>query len=157
MRFIPTRAHGLLDYLMGMLLIAAPFLLNFDRGGAETWVPVVLGAGVLVYSVFTNYEFGAFKILSMPAHLMLDFLGGLFLAASPWIFGFADYVYLPHLILGIAEMGAALMTKKVPHHGAATNDRRHSRYEHAHLKKGRLPFFLCCYFMKLTTASRGPS
>jgi len=131
MRFIPTRVHGVLDYLMGILLIAAPFILGFDQGGAETWVPVVLGAGMLLYSLCTNYELGAFRLLSVPAHLMLDFLGGLFLAASPWIFGFADYVYLPHLILGIAEMGASLMTKRVPAHGAA-RDRRHGRYEHAH-------------------------
>ncbi len=47
MRFIPTRLHGVLDYLVGTLLIAAPWLLNFNRGGAETWVPVILGVGAL--------------------------------------------------------------------------------------------------------------
>lgn len=132
MRFIPTRVHAVLDYIMGLALIVAPFLLGFDRGGAETWVPVVLGAGMLVYSMCTNYEYGAFKILSVPAHLMLDLLGGLFLAGSPWIFGFAEYVYLPHLILGIAEIGAALMTERVPEKGAALNTRSRGRYEHAH-------------------------
>ena len=130
MRFIPTRVHAVLDYMMGMLLIVAPWLLNFAQNGAETWVPVFLGVGMLVYSMCTNYEFGAFKLLSVPAHLTIDFLGGLFLAASPWIFGFADYIFLPHLLLGILEIGASLMTKTVPHSGAAMN--RHSRYEHAH-------------------------
>ena len=132
MRFIPTRVHAVLDYIMGLALIVAPFMLGFDRGGAETWVPVVLGVGMLVYSLCTNYEYGAFKILSVPAHLMLDLLGGLFLAASPWIFGFAEYVYLPHLILGIAEIGAALMTKRVPEKGAAMDTTSRGRYEHAH-------------------------
>src|SRR4051794_6793108 len=46
---LPTRIHGVMDYLMGVLLIAAPWLLGFSRGGAETWVPVLLGAGVLGY------------------------------------------------------------------------------------------------------------
>ncbi len=59
MRFIPTRVHGLLDYVVGMLLIAAPWVFNFDRGGAETWVPVALGVGALVYSLFTDHELGA--------------------------------------------------------------------------------------------------
>lgn len=114
MRFIPTRIHGMLDYLMGALLIAAPWIFDFNRDGAETWVPVILGAGVIMYSLFTDYELGAVRKLSMGTHLMLDLLGGILLAASPWLFGFSDFVYLPHLILGIAEIGAALLTEREP-------------------------------------------
>lgn len=120
MRFIPTRIHGVLDYLMGALLIVAPWLFGFNQGGAETWVPVILGAGVIIYSLFTDYELGAMRKLSMSTHLMLDMIGGAFLAVSPWLFGFNDFVYLPHLILGIAEIGAALFTKRVPETHAAT-------------------------------------
>jgi hypothetical protein len=115
MRFLSTKVHGVLDYLMGVLLIVSPWVLNFHRGGAETWIPVVLGAGAIVYSLLTDYELGAFKTLSMPAHLTLDLLSGIFLAVSPWLFNFDEYVYLPHLILGIAEIGASLVTKKTPY------------------------------------------
>lgn len=115
MRFIPTRVHGYLDYLLGALLIAAPWLLDFNRGGAETWVPVVLGAGVILYSLLTDYELGVMKTLSMRTHLWLDGLGGALLAASPWLFGFADYVWAPHLILGLLEIGAALFTETIPY------------------------------------------
>lgn len=101
MRFIPTRVHGVLDYLVGILLIASPWLFDFDRGGMETWIPVLLGAGALVYSVMTDYEMGLSKALSMRTHLTMDLLSGILLAASPWIFGFADDVYMPHLILGL--------------------------------------------------------
>lgn len=114
MRFIPTRVHGFMDYAMSVLLIAAPWLFGFARGGAETWVPVVLGAGALLYSLFTDYELGLVRTLPMPVHLGLDAGAGLLLAASPWLFGFSDFVYLPHLILGILELGAALMTETVP-------------------------------------------
>ena len=117
MRFLSTKIHGVLDYLVGLFLMISPWLLNFNRGGAETWVPVVLGAGALVYSLMTDYELGPFKVLSMPAHLALDLMSGVVLAASPWLFGFADYVYLPHLILGIAEIGASLFTSKTPYQG----------------------------------------
>lgn len=126
MRFLPTKIHGYLDYLVGVVLIAAPWLLDFDRGGAETWVPVVLGAGAIVYSLLTDYELGASPRISMRSHLNIDFLSGVLLAASPWIFGFAEYVYLPHLILGIFEMGASLMTKVQPQYGPGhrhTNNR----------------------------------
>src|SRR5919112_915491 len=114
MRILSTRAHGYMDYLMGVLLIASPWLFGFARNGAETWVPVILGVSALIYSLMTNYELGVMKTISMSTHLTLDLVSGIFLAASPWIFGFNDYVYLPHLILGIAEIGAALMTEKTP-------------------------------------------
>jgi len=114
MRFIPTKVHSVMDYLMGILLIASPWLFDFNRGGLETWIPVILGVGALVYSVMTDYELGLTRTLSMPTHLTLDLVSGILLAASPWIFGFADYVYLPHLVLGIIEIGASLMTKREP-------------------------------------------
>lgn len=114
MRVITTKAHGVLDYLMGILLIASPWIFNFDNGGAEQWIPIILGAGAILYSLLTNYEMGAAKTISMPTHLTLDLMSGILLAASPWLFGFAETVYLPHLILGIAEIGASLMTQKQP-------------------------------------------
>jgi hypothetical protein len=114
MRFIPTQVHGLLDYLTGALLIALPWLLGFARGGAETWIPVVLGAGAILYSLVTDYELGVVKVLNMRLHLGLDALSGAFLASSPWLFGFADVVFWPHLIVGLFEVGAALFTRAIP-------------------------------------------
>jgi hypothetical protein len=107
----------MMDYLIGVLLIAAPWLFNFDRGGAETWVPVILGAGVILYSLFTDYELGAMRRISMPTHLMLDLGGGVLLALSPWLFGFSDYVWQPHLIVGLLEIGTSLMTRRIPDTG----------------------------------------
>lgn len=114
MRFIDTKIHAVIDYLMGFLLIVAPWIFGFADGGAEQWVPVILGLGTIFYSLITDYEYGLLKVLSVKAHLMVDLIAGIFLAASPWIFGFADDVYLPHLILGIAEIGASCFTKKHP-------------------------------------------
>ena len=121
MRFIPTRVHGYLDYIVGALLIAAPWLFDFAEGGAETWIPVVLGAGAILYSLFTDYELGVSKTLSMRTHLMLDLMSGILLAASPWLFGFADNVWSPHLILGLFEIAAALMTRREPSHSGNRN------------------------------------
>ncbi len=119
MRFLPTRVHALLDYSTGLLLIALPFLLGLTRGssetwGAEAWIPIALGSAAIVYSLLTNYELGLLRILPMPVHLMLDAGSGVLLAASPWLFGFADRIYLPHLILGFLEISASLITRTVP-------------------------------------------
>ncbi len=113
MRFIPTRVHGMLDYLMGAVLILAPWLLDFDDTAA-IWVPVVLGAGVIVYSLLTDYELGIARVIPMATHLILDIAGGLVLAVSPWIFQFSDEVWVPHLVLGLLEVGAGLMTRTIP-------------------------------------------
>ncbi|HLU49613.1 MAG TPA: SPW repeat protein [Planctomycetota bacterium] len=114
MRFIPTRIHGVLDYLLGIVLILAPWLFGFAADGAETWVPVAVGIAILIYSFFTNYELGFVRSIPMGTHLTLDLLGGIFLAISPWLFGFADYVWVPHLVVGLVEIAAALMTESTP-------------------------------------------
>jgi hypothetical protein len=110
MKFISTKVHGVLDYMMGILLIASPWIFGFADGGMQTWTPIVLGLMAIIYSLMTDYELGLSDNIRMRTHLILDFMSGLLLAASPWLFGFAEEVYLPHLILGIAEIGAAMFT-----------------------------------------------
>ena len=114
MRVIPTRMHGMLDYVMGVLLLVAPYVLGFADGTAAQYVPQALGVAMLGASLLTDYELGLVRVIPMPVHLMLDFASGALLAASPWLFGFADRLYWPHLILGLLEIGSALMTRTVP-------------------------------------------
>lgn len=114
-----------MDYAMAILLIISPWLFGFYQGGAESWVPIILGAGVIVYSLITDYELSATKNISMKTHLTLDLMGGVLLAVSPWLFGFAEIVYLPHLIFGIAEIGAALMTETEPQYEKKMHHARH--------------------------------
>lgn len=114
MRFLPTKIHGLLDYLTGIALVFSPFFFWTPEMGADFWVPFLLGAGIVVYSVWTDYEWGAFRTLSMATHLKLDMAGGVLLAVSPWLFGFADLVFWPHLIIGVFEILASLITSTQP-------------------------------------------
>jgi hypothetical protein len=118
MRFLPTRIHGLMDYAMGALLAIIPFAFRFPAPW-PAYIPIGLGVGAIVYSLMTDYELGAFPVIDMRAHLMLDAASGLFLLASPWLFGFASVLWMPHVILGAIEIGAALVTKTVPAHGPA--------------------------------------
>ena len=111
---IPSKVHAVLDYLMGVILIAAPWLLGFADNSAATILPVVLGASTLVYSLFTDYEYSMVRMIPFKAHLTLDFASGVLLLVSPWLFGFSDRMYLPHVILGAIEIGAVLMTKPKP-------------------------------------------
>ena len=71
-------------------LIAAPWIFQFSEHTAATIVPIVLGIGLIAYSLFTNYELGVWKVAPMAVHNLIDIAAGGLLAASPWIFGFAD-------------------------------------------------------------------
>lgn len=115
MRFIPTRLHAPLDYIVGVALIAAPWLFQFSESTTATVVTVVLGIGLIVYSLFTDYELGVWRIFPMSVHNLFDIAAGAVLAASPWIFGFADEgtnAWLPHLAVGLAAIGLGLTTKQ---------------------------------------------
>jgi len=125
MRFLSTRVHGVIDYLTGALLIVAPWLFGFADGTAAQWVPALLGAGIIVMSLVTDYELSLARLIPMGAHLAVDGLGGALLAVSPWLFGFADRTYWPHLIIGVAEIGLSLVTRTRPD---VTSDATVGRY-----------------------------
>jgi hypothetical protein len=132
MRFIPTRVHGVLDYVTAGVLIAAPSMLGFRKNGAQTWLPMALGVGTIGYSLLTDYELGLFKIIPMPMHLALDAANGALLAASPWLFGFAEEVSAPHLGLGLFEILVTASSQMTPTRAVAPSPDSPSRADDRH-------------------------
>jgi hypothetical protein len=115
MRFIPTKFHAPLDYIVGVALIAAPWIFQFSEHTAATVVPVVLGIGLIAYSLLTDYELGVWKVAPMAVHNLIDVVAGALLAASPWVFGFADEtanVWVPQVVVGLAAIFLGLTTKQ---------------------------------------------
>ncbi|MGH3085188.1 MAG: SPW repeat domain-containing protein [Gaiellaceae bacterium] len=113
MRFIPTKFHAPLDYIVGVALIAAPWIFQFSEHTAATIVPIVLGIGLIAYSLLTDYELGVWKVAPMAVHNLIDVVAGTVLAASPFIFGFADEsanVWAPHVVVGPAAIFLGLTT-----------------------------------------------
>src|SRR6188472_1425078 len=105
MRFIPTKFHAPLDYIVGAALTASPWIFSFSETTAPTVVSIVLGIGLIAYSLITNYELGVWKVAPMAVHNLIDIVAGAFLALSPWIFGFADEganFWLPFVVIGVA-------------------------------------------------------
>ena len=111
MRFLPSRLHGVIDYLWGIALLATPWLFGFADVTAAKWLAVIFGIGAILYSLVTDYELGVLRILPMTLHLALDGLAGAFLAISPWLFGFADRVFWPHLLFGLFSVVASLIAR----------------------------------------------
>jgi hypothetical protein len=117
-RFLPTKVHGVLDYLVGVALILAPTIFQFsDVGGAAVLVPRVLGVVLILYSLLTRYEWGVLKLVPMPYHLVVDFAASAFLAASPFIFGFISAkpnAWLPHIVVGVVVILVVLVSQTQP-------------------------------------------
>ncbi|MES2628463.1 MAG: SPW repeat protein [Bacteroidota bacterium] len=110
MKIISTKVHGVLDYLLGFTLILLPWILDFNEYGIQSSIMVGLGMFTVLMSIFTRYELGVWKKIPMAGHLFLDALVAVILIASPWVFGFADQIYLPHVILGATELVAVILS-----------------------------------------------
>ena len=115
LRVIPTGVHGVLDYLASGINLVIPGLLGLHE--EAPWAAFVLridGVAGASYSLVTDYELGAFKVLPMPAHLTFDAAKGVFTVSAPWLFGFAKNgarYWLPHVLMGAVEVLAAITSK----------------------------------------------
>jgi len=120
-RFVPTRVHGIFDYIGGIGLIASPFIFGFYRmGGIAVILPIVLGIGLILYSLLTNYERGipGLRFIPMPAHLIFDFVAAALLAVAPFLFSYSNQglnVWLPQVIAGVAVILLVIVSQTHPH------------------------------------------
>jgi hypothetical protein len=116
-RFIPTGVHAYFDYIGGIGLLVAPFVFGFySAAGAAVIIPMILGIGLILYSLLTNYELGipGLKFIPMPVHLAFDLVAAVFLAISPFLFGFinkAPNAWLPHIIAGATVILLVLVSQ----------------------------------------------
>ena len=111
LELIPSSVHGFFDYFIGLGALAAPWMFGFAHIAPARLVVQLQGATVLSYSLLTNYEWGVVRILPFRTHLLFDFLGGIFLAASPWLLGFPRRGRM-HLLLGLFELAITLLTRR---------------------------------------------
>ena len=119
-RFVPTAVHGVLDYVGGIGLVASPFIFGFaNLRGTPVALPIVLGVGLIAYSLATDYERGipGLKVIPMRVHLAFDFVASAFLAAAPFLFGYSVdglNVWLPQVAAGLGVILLVLVSKTEP-------------------------------------------
>ena len=116
MPYIPRKVHAIFDYVGGLLLVLVPMFF-IDSGSWAIGLPIVAGLAILTLSLLTDYELGLFGMIPMAGHLAMDGMLGALFIASPWLFGFSETVWVPHVAIGFALIGGAIMTeqrKKLP-------------------------------------------
>jgi hypothetical protein len=85
---VPLVFHGLLEYGVGVLLIASSSLFSFDS--TPRAVGILLGAAVLVLSAVSDLPTALMRRVPLGSHVVLDYVIGVLLVASPFLFSFSD-------------------------------------------------------------------
>ena len=115
---IPRLVHGVVEYVAAALLIAAPFLLDFDSGAA-TAVSIVAGVVVLVIAASTDGPSSLVNSIPLSAHVLLDYALAAVLIAAPFLFGFSGETAPTALFiaLGVAHLLITIGTRFRPAEG----------------------------------------
>ncbi|MFL5846374.1 MAG: hypothetical protein ACJ762_16940 [Solirubrobacteraceae bacterium] len=112
-RPIDATMHGVTDYTVGtMLMTAFPKIANLEGTRAEGQIRAA-GAIHAGYSVFTDYPLGAVKVIPYQAHLAMDAVGAVALAATPFVTGQykqGPKEWVPHVALALFELASLAMT-----------------------------------------------
>ena len=112
-RPVDATLHGVVDYQAGALLTTVlPKLAGIEGTRAARQIRTA-GAFHAGYSTVTDYPLGIVKLLPFKAHLALDAVGAVALAATPFITGqFKEgrRQWLPHVALCLFELASLAMT-----------------------------------------------
>jgi short subunit fatty acids transporter len=117
-----TKLHGIVDYLAVATLLALPRLLSWSD--TTTNLLTIVAVMALVYSLLTRYELGLMRVLPVKVHLALDFMAGVLLCSAPlWLArDVSSSEKTGLIILGVFEIGAALMTRTESSQEQATHN-----------------------------------
>jgi predicted PurR-regulated permease PerM len=86
---VPVLVHGLLDYLVGIVLLAGPFVLDFDDDAA---IATSIAAGVLLLVLAGASDLPAAFVRSIPRalHAIFDYVLAIAILVAPFVLGFTD-------------------------------------------------------------------
>jgi hypothetical protein len=112
-RPIDSTLHGVTDYTVGTLLMTAfPKLAGIE--GTESAAQIrIAGAIHAGYSTLTDYPLGVIKVIPYKAHLAMDAVGAVALAATPFVTGQwtkGTKHWVPHVALCLFELASLAMT-----------------------------------------------
>jgi hypothetical protein len=112
-RPVDATLHGVVDYTAGTFLMTALPRLAGIEGTRSAGQIRAAGAIHVGYSTITDYPLGIARLLPFRAHLALDAIGALTLAATPFLTG--QYrkgrrQWVPHVALCLFELTSLAIT-----------------------------------------------
>jgi hypothetical protein len=112
-RPIDSSLHGATDYSVGAFLMTAfPKVAGIEGTQSARQIRTA-GAIHAGYSTLTDYPLGIVKAIPYKAHLAIDAIGALALAATPFVTGQwkkGTSQWVPHVALSLFELGSLVMS-----------------------------------------------
>lgn len=104
--------HGVIEYLAGVLFIAAPFLFSFDSDAAVA-ISILAGVLILVVTASSELPTSLIRVIPVMTHVVLDFAFSGLLIATPFLFGFAEETAPTafFIVLGVAHVLVTIATR----------------------------------------------
>jgi hypothetical protein len=108
-----TRACSLLHYAAAALFLLTPLLAWPVEGGAEVWLPVLLGVSLIAVTFLAEDRIGPMRLVRGSVRHSLELGCSALLAVSPWLFAFSDLTWRPHLLIGQVGIGVSILTQRI--------------------------------------------
>ncbi len=88
MKFIDSKIHGFLDYVVVAFLLASPHLFNLP---VTTSIFTYILAGIhFILTILTNFELGLFKLVPFEIHGTIEVVVSLLLVVTAFVLGVVD-------------------------------------------------------------------
>jgi hypothetical protein len=143
-RPVDATLHGVVDYTAGATLLTVfPRAAGIEgtRSARQIRIAAAIHAG---YSTLTDYPLGVVKLIPFQAHLAIDAVGAVALAATPFVTGQfkkGPKQWVPHVALALFEFSSLLITDPTGrgnYHGDVEAVRRANMDDpHAKIHNGR--------------------
>lgn len=109
------KTHNQLDYFLGGLFLITPWLFGMSAVPAARNLFLLMGAGLILYSLLTNYYLAITRVIPLGVHMTLDACLGVVLILAPALFGYRDTItdsqYAVHVIMGLGAVGLVSLTR----------------------------------------------
>jgi hypothetical protein len=87
---VPIVVHGFVEYGVGVLFIASPFLFGFSSAAAPTAAAIVVGLLLLAFTATSALPTGLVQSVSIGVHVTVDLVLAVLLVGLPFFLGFTD-------------------------------------------------------------------
>ena len=109
-RSIGPATHGILDYLMVIILAIGPGVAGFSPSTAQAKFCWAIMALLFILSILTRYPLGVKKVIGFVSHGIVELVIAVVILVLPWTRSFSAGVLSRNFFVGIGVLIAVIWT-----------------------------------------------